>query len=173
MISLEIVARGDRARADLDQVREKVETAKAEIDTISDAPLPVGEALERAMRDIRARSEIAENRFIGYAFVDGGFVPACALRTGIDVAAVLFNIAPRIVEQGLREHLAPMCRDGIGATERATRVAKLKAQLASLSARDEELTIRFLLDGLVVERFVPESPEEIDRMLEVWERTAA
>lgn len=173
MISLDIVARGDRRRADLDQVREKIEATLAEIDVISGAPLPVGEAVERAMREIRLRSEVAENRFVGFAGIDGGLAPVSTPRSSADVLAVLFNIAPELVEKGLRAHLASRCRGGIGIAERATRIAKLTAQIETLKDRDEELTIRLLLDGLVVERSVPESPEAIDRMLDVWDRTAA
>ena len=173
MIAFEFVPCGDRRRVDLDQVRARIEAVKAEIEAVSNAPLPVAEAVQRAIRAVRERAAVAENRFGGFAFAEGGFVPAGAPRSGIDVLAVLFNVAPELVEKGLRAHLAPLCKDGVGTAERGARIAKLKDQLAALKDKDEELTIRLLLDGLVVERSVPETPEEIDRMLDVWDRTAA
>ncbi|MEX2149012.1 MAG: hypothetical protein WD793_02255 [Steroidobacteraceae bacterium] len=172
MIALTLAAAGDPVRVDLDKIRAEVATVRAAIEATTDAPLPLEDAVERALATLRHRAESGENSVMGFARAEGPAFSGRPRDTG-DVLALMFTIAPDLVEKGLRARLKPACRDGLSLAERSTRAADLRGRLEKLLDREEELAITFLLDDVAVERSVPESPEDVRRLLAVWDRLVA
>lgn len=172
MIALTLASPGDPVRVDLDEVRLQLSKARDALTELDVAPLPLEEAVERALAHLRARAGGGENSIAGFARKEGPAYTG-APRDARDVLALLFTVAPELVEKGLRAQLKTPCRNGVSLAEREARAGDLRGRLEKLLVREEELTIGLLFDDVTVERSVPETGEEIRRLLEVWDRLAA
>lgn len=173
MIVLNLAAPGDRARSDLDQVRRKIGEARAVIEEMQDAPLSLPDAVERVLRELRLRAALDENRLTGFARPAAPLALGVAPRAPLDVLALLYNLMPDVVEKGLRTHLKAVCGNGLPLAERGARVTELRAKLEPLLDREEELLAGLLMQGTVVERTPPETAEDIQRLLRVWDSVSS
>lgn len=173
MIALTLAAPGDPVRADLDQARVEIAKVRDALLDLKDAPLPLEDAVQRALASLRSRATgSGENSVTGFALPEGPAFTG-APRDARDVLALMFTVAPDLVEKGLRAQLKPACRDGVSLADREAQARELRGRLEKLLVREEELAITLLLDDVTVERSVPESADEIRRVLEVWDRVAA
>ena len=172
MIGLQLSPPGDRVRGDLDAIRKKIAETHSGIEAAQEAPLRLDDAVERVLEDVRARMQHAENQLTHYSRPDG-YVPENRARSHLDTLALLYQLIPEALEKGLRHHLKPACGNGLLRAERGPRSAEMRAKLATLLEREEELMAKLLLDGVVVERQAPQSAEGIERILRVWDSVSS
>jgi hypothetical protein len=173
MMLFTVAAPGDPARAALDSVRQKIAELRAEMERVKDAVLPLADAVERALSEVRRRADLYENRLTGFACAGFSMPPSASPLGVLDVWAILYNASPDLAEKGLSAHLKQACAGGVALAARSKRIAELRTKLTPLLDQEESAFVDLLARDIVVERDVPETAEDIQRLLTALDRDAA
>lgn len=178
MISLTFAAAGSPARAELDKLRKSIAELTAAIADVTSAPLPLPEAVERVLHDLRERAAWPVNSLAGYARPGAPLVFDAnqTAHSPVDVPLtlpMLYALLPDVIGKGIGAHLKGHCMNGIPLAGRASRLAELEGKLESLLEAEERLTVELLTRGVVIDRSIPESGADIERLLKVWDQIAA
>jgi hypothetical protein len=173
MIALTLLAAGDPARAELDEIRAALTRLTAEREEIAGADVPASEAFERAMERIRLRADAPENSLAHFVDPDP-WPPGESGNDLLDPWARQWNLAPEVFEKQLRAYFDRICTTpGLPAAKRAARIRDIDREVAELRDRAEFAWLDLFSRNLLAERPEIEGSGGVDRVLRLWDQVAA
>lgn len=173
MIALTLVPAGDRARAEIDKLRATIAKLVDERTAVESAGLQPADAFDRVLREIRHRADVDQNS-LGFLTAPDGYPAMTATpMTLIDTWAQLWQVMPEFIEKGLRSYFERACVDsGLPLAKRPGRLREIDAKLEELREEEERVWLSLLSRNLLIERLGDAQPEDIDRILRVWDQVA-
>jgi hypothetical protein len=157
----------DKDLQSLVQIREKIQRAEEEIEAIEGAHYQLDEAVSLAksyLTEARQRS-----RYVLGSLTRPGD------RSVLSVTDVLLGmLTDQEIEKRLRATFGEMIEDpGLPLGERPRAVSKIRKSIEQLLAQEERIICKLEAAGQQVARRIPETAEDVDRLLDAWDEGEA